>query len=145
MFASGFAINIVFSLTSTLFDGEHPGLFDGFDGWESSVLICNSLIGIATTAVYKVFLYSLSTATPYSNILLSRPQRSSSLSHPIYSLVWNCAPCLSLELYLSSYRQFSTRIVSVPRKITPQTYQRGFPLTIWKLFRRVFRLVIVWV
>jgi hypothetical protein len=54
MFASGFAINIVFSFTSTLLYGDYSGIFDGVDGWGIGVLLFNSLIGIATTAVYKV-------------------------------------------------------------------------------------------
>jgi hypothetical protein len=54
LYTAGFLINIIFFVLKSAVKDDEPGLFDGYDGWGLGVLICNSLIGIAITAVYKV-------------------------------------------------------------------------------------------
>jgi drug/metabolite transporter (DMT)-like permease len=57
LYMGGSGLNFsVFAWRSLFSNYQEPGLFSGYDGWGIGVLICNSLIGIAITAVYKVCL-----------------------------------------------------------------------------------------
>ncbi|KAJ2992130.1 hypothetical protein HDV02_003268 [Globomyces sp. JEL0801] len=53
LYASGFVFNLAYFIVLQIFSSTEPGFFDGFSGWGLAVVICNSLIGLAITAVYK--------------------------------------------------------------------------------------------
>jgi UDP-galactose transporter len=53
MYGFGFIMNFVYYGFMAIINEDEPGLFQGYNGWGLGVLICNSLIGLAITAVYK--------------------------------------------------------------------------------------------
>jgi hypothetical protein len=57
MYASGFIANTLYYIILTWINPDEPGFFEGYAGWGFGVIVCNSIIGLAITAVYKVELY----------------------------------------------------------------------------------------
>jgi hypothetical protein len=54
MFASGFAINLILFALVTMFGENQTGFAVGYNGYVIGVLLVNSFVGIASTAVFKV-------------------------------------------------------------------------------------------
>ncbi|KAI8903157.1 nucleotide-sugar transporter-domain-containing protein [Gorgonomyces haynaldii] len=53
LYASGCLMNVAYYFYQASVNPEEPGFFEGYQGWAIAILILNSLIGIAITAVYK--------------------------------------------------------------------------------------------
>ncbi|KAI8903158.1 nucleotide-sugar transporter-domain-containing protein [Gorgonomyces haynaldii] len=68
LYSSGCLMNIGYYFYQASVNPEEPGFFEGYQGWAIGVLMLNSLMGIAITAVYKyadavVKTFASSTAT----------------------------------------------------------------------------------
>jgi hypothetical protein len=53
LYSFGFLFNILAFFWVSLSDPTSPGLFEGYDGIAMTVVLCNCLIGLAITFVYK--------------------------------------------------------------------------------------------
>lgn len=53
LYSFGFAMNLVYYLFLSIFNPDEPSFFEGYFGWGFLVIVCNSVIGLAITAVYK--------------------------------------------------------------------------------------------
>lgn len=54
LYTFGVIFNMIFYLGKYFVNPTEPGFFVGFSGWGLMVVFCNSIIGIAITAIYKV-------------------------------------------------------------------------------------------
>lgn len=54
LYSSGFLMNAVYYFFLSIVKVDEPGFFEGYMGWGFAIIVCNSIIGIAITAVYKV-------------------------------------------------------------------------------------------
>jgi hypothetical protein len=54
LYAGGFIANTAYYFALAISNPNEPGFFQGYGGWGFGVVVCNSLIGLAVTAVYKV-------------------------------------------------------------------------------------------
>ena len=58
LYVFGFVLNTAFYFFLSIINPEQPGFFEGYNGWGFFVVVCNSVIGLAITAVYKVHFFS---------------------------------------------------------------------------------------